>query len=154
MKDFPGDANWLVEHIERLARSHARWTGKELFPGMVPGAWARAAWNSSAILVSHGTEPDPVLNFGNRAALTLWDLGWDEFTRTPSRLTAEAPEREERARLMAQVTTHGFIANYAGVRISRSGRRFRIHAATVWNVLDENGLPAGQAATFDQWQWV
>jgi hypothetical protein len=37
------------------------------------------------------------------------------------------------------------------VRISRSGRRFEIVRATVWNVLDEQGNPAGQAAAFDQW---
>ena len=81
-------------------------------------------------------------------------MSWDDFTRTPSRLTAEAPERDERARLMAQVTSQGFIANYAGIRVSRTGRRFRIHAATVWNILDSNELPAGQAATFDRWDWL
>lgn len=154
MKDFPGDIRWLADHVARLARSHFRWTGRELFPGVRPGDLAPVAWEAPRILVSHGTQADPVLNFGNRAALTLWDMSWDEFTRTPSRLTAEAPERDERARLMAQVTEHGFIANYAGIRVSRSGRRFRIHSATVWNILDENGQAAGQAATFDQWQWI
>jgi hypothetical protein len=69
-------------------------------------------------------------------------------------LTAEAPEREERARLMAEVTARGYIDNYAGIRIARTGRRFRIQAATVWNILDESGQPAGQAATFSQWNWL
>jgi len=152
--DFPGDSEWLARHVGRLADSYARWTGRTLFPAVPAADLARAAWTSPIILVSHGTEADPVLNFGNRAALMLWEMSWQEFTRTPSRLTAEAPERDERARLMAQVTAHGFIANYAGVRISRSGRRFRIHSATVWNILDENEQAAGQAATFSDWQWV
>ena len=54
---------------------------------------------------------------------------------TPSRLTAEAPNREERARLLAAVTTRGFIDDYSGIRISNTGRRFRIAQATVWNLL-------------------
>ena len=41
--------------------------------------------------------------------------------RTPSRLTAEPVAREERARLLDEVTRNGFIANYAGVRISSRG---------------------------------
>jgi hypothetical protein len=81
-------------------------------------------------------------------------MSWEDFVQTPSRLTAEAPNRVERARLLAEVTARGYIANYAGVRISRTGRRFRIQAATVWNVVDESGAPSGQAATFDRWEWV
>ena len=154
MTPFPGDIPWLHQHINRLATSYLRWTGRPLFPGIPPDKLAAAAWDGAAVLVSHGTESDPVLNFGNQTALSLWDMPWEAFTQTPSRLTAEAPERGERARLMAEVATHGYIDNYAGIRISRSGRRFRIQAATVWNILDETGQIAGQAATFDQWNWL
>jgi hypothetical protein len=106
------------------------------------------------VLVSHGTQADPVLNYGNATALALWEMSWAEFTQTPSRLTAEAPNREERARLLAAVTAHGFIDDYSGVRISKNGRRFRISQATVWNLLTENGLPCGQAASFNSWTWL
>lgn len=99
-------------------------------------------------------EADPVLNYGNAAALSLWEMDWLEFTRTPSRFTAEAPNREERARLLAEVTQNGFITNYAGVRITRSGRRFRIAQATVWNLLANDGSHAGQAATFSRWGFL
>ena len=70
----------------------------------------------------------------------------------PSRLTAEAPDREERARLLARVGTQGYIDDYAGVRVSRTGRRFRIARATVWNLLDDGGNHCGQAASFAHWQ--
>jgi len=106
------------------------------------------------VLVSHGTEADPVLNYGNAAALALWEMSWEGLTRTPSRLTAEAPERDERARLLAEVTTHGFIDDYSGIRIAKSGRRFRIARATVWNLITERGDPCGQAATFNEWQFL
>jgi hypothetical protein len=106
------------------------------------------------VLVSHGTEEDPVLNYGNAAALKLWEMSWEELTRTPSRLTAEAPNREERARLLAAVTKNGFIDDYSGIRISQTGRRFRIAQATVWNLLDEKGNYAGQAAKFSHWEFL
>jgi hypothetical protein len=72
----------------------------------------------------------------------------------PSRLTAEAPNREERARLLAQATRHGFIDDYSGIRISTRGRRFRIAQATVWNLLTPAGEPGGQAAMFSQWEFL
>lgn len=76
-------------------------------------------------------------------------MSWAELPRTPSRLTAEAPNREERARLLAEVTARGFIDNYAGGRISKNGRRFRILQATAWNLATKSGLRCGQA-TFDR----
>ena len=95
-----------------------------------------------------------MLNYGNQAALNLWEMSWDELTRTPSRLTAEMPEQEERARLLAAVTERGFIDDYSGIRISKSGRRFRIAKATVWNLVTERNEPYGQAAMFDYWEFL
>ncbi len=115
---------------------------------------AEQIFHAPFVLVSHGTEPDPVLNYGNQAALDLWEMSWAELTRTPSRLTAEAPNREERARLLAAVTARGFIDDYSGIRISKTGRRFRIAQATVWNLLSESGLPCGQAAMFSHWEFL
>lgn len=39
-----------------------------------------------------------------------------------------------------------------GLRIAKSGRRFRIENVTVWDLLDENGVLHGQAATYRQWR--
>jgi hypothetical protein len=142
-------------HSACLARSFKHWTGRELLPGIPPGLeLAALLFAAPFVIVSHGTEADPILNYGNQTALTLWEMTWEELTRTPSRLTAEAPNREERARLLATVTRQGFIDDYSGVRISKSGRRFRIDRATVWNLLTEEGQPCGQAATFDHWKFL
>jgi hypothetical protein len=149
------ETDFALEHTACLARSLRHWTGRELLPGLSGGAeLARAVFEAPFVLVSHGTEADPVLNYGNRAALSLWEMSWEELTRTPSRLTAEAPNREERARLLEAVTRQGFIDDYSGVRISRAGRRFRIARATVWNLLAEDGRPCGQAAMFDRWEFL
>ena len=147
----------LEAHLGRLVRSHLRLTGRELFPGatrLPPGELARLVAEAPFVLVSHGTEADPVLNYGNTTALGLWEMDWETFTRTPSRFTAEAPNREERARLLERVTSFGFIDDYSGVRVSRTGRRFLISQATVWNVSHNDGSPAGQAATFGAWRFL
>ena len=145
----------MHRHARRLAHSHLRWTGRDLLPPEHDTReLARKLFTAPFVLVSHGTEADPVLNYGNATALGLWEMSWEELTATPSRFTAEAPNREERARLLAEVTQNGFIANYAGVRISSTGRRFRISRATVWNLIAEDGSPAGQAATFGQWEFL
>jgi hypothetical protein len=145
----------VITHTQLLTRSYRHCTGRDLLPGLFnPAGLARYIFEAPFVVVSHGTEPDPVLNYGNQAALKLWEMSWEELTRTPSRLTAEAPERGERARLLAAVTARGFIADYAGVRISKTGRRFRIERATVWNLVTERGEPGGQAATFDCWKYL
>jgi hypothetical protein len=145
----------VIAHSAILARSYRKFTGRDLLPGLFnPLGLSRNLFDTPFVLVSHGVETDPVLNYGNAAALSLWEMTWEELTRTPSRLTAEAPAREERARLLAAVTERGFIDDYSGVRISKSGRRFRISRATVWNLVTERAEPCGQAARFDQWEFL
>jgi hypothetical protein len=151
-----------IAQIQTMARSLRHWTGRDLITGTPAPSPADGSGPSLAelvfrapfVLVSHGLGPDPVLNYGNQTALTLWEMSWDELTRTPSRLTAEAPNREERARLLKAVTEQGYIDDYCGIRISRTGRRFRILQATVWNLLNPSGRYAGQAARFDQWEFI
>ncbi|MSU59514.1 MAG: MEKHLA domain-containing protein [Pedosphaera sp.] len=153
------DAAWktdfVIAHTAGLARSLKHWTGRDLLSGAKSAEeLAQKVFAAPFVLVSHGMEADPILNYGNAAALALWEMSWDELIRTPSRLTAEAPNRVERARLLAAVTARGFIDDYAGVRISKTSRRFRIARATVWNLLTEAGQPCGQAALFDQWEFL
>lgn len=139
----------------RVLHSFRHWTGRELIPDEgAPEEQARLLFEAPFPVLAHGVEPDPILNYGNRAALTLWEMEWDEFTRMPSRLTAEPDARDERARVLAEVTAWGFSNNYTGVRVSRSEKRFLIEKAIVWNVFDEAGKPAGQAATFPTWRML
>jgi hypothetical protein len=148
-------SEFVVAQTACLVRSLKHWTGRDLLPGNFSLAeFAEKIFHAPFVIVSHGTEADPVLNYGNAAALALWEMSWEELTRKPSRLTAEAPNREERARLLESVTRRGFIDDYSGVRIAKSGRRFRISRATVWNLLTEKNEPCGQAAMFDKWEFI
>ena len=150
---------WQSESVSAqtqiIARSLKHFTGRDLLPGnFSPAEFAEKVFHAPFVLVSHGTDIDPVLNYGNASALALWEMSWAEITRTPSRLTAEAPNREERVRLLEMVRTHGFIDDYSGIRISKNGRRFKISRATVWNLISENGRLCGQAAMFLRWEFL
>jgi len=141
-----------VAHVQLLLDSFARLLGRELVPRRGTAAeQAERLFRAPFVVVSHGTEADPVLDYGNARALALWEMTWEELTRTPSRLTAEPVHRDERARLLARTRDAGFVDDYSGVRISATGKRFLIERAIVWNLADAGGGHRGQAATFDRW---
>ncbi len=142
------DLTW----IRWLLDSYAFWLKHELIDrtGTIEGQSERL-YVSPFVVASHTNAEDPILNYGNRQALALWEMTWEEFTATPSRLTAEPLNQTERARMLNRAATQGFITDYQGIRISRTGRRFLVKQATVWNVLDDHGTTQGQAACFSQW---
>jgi len=127
-----------------IAGSYLRLTGKPLLDAFD----AQALWDAPFAIVAHGTEADPIFFYGNRMALRLFEMNFAAFTRLPSRLSAEPMGREARAALLEKVSRQGFVDDYAGMRISSTGRRFMITNATVWNLLDADGVYHGQAAVF------
>lgn len=151
---YPGPANdFLSGHIRLLRTSFRNLLGRELIdPELDDGEAARRLFDAPVVLLSHNADPDPILTYGNRQALDLFELAWDRLIRMPSRLTAELPNQAERARLLAEVAAKGYIDHYSGVRVSASGRRFLIEGAIVWNLIDEAGRYQGQAATFSNWR--
>ena len=145
----------ISSHIELLLRSYNRCTGKILLDiNGSPEEIAEKVVNAPFALVSHDNVDDPVFNFGNRTALELFELSWEEFTKLHSRESAEPVNREDRTRLLKRVTENGFIDDYSGIRISSTGKRFEIRDATVWNVIDNEGIYRGQAAYFDKWDFL
>ena len=137
-----------------LLDSYRHWLKAELIPRGTPEEDARTLFLAEFVVVSHGTQPDPILNYGNRAALDLWEMDVETLLRTPSRLTAEPVHRDERAQLLERTTRDGYVDDYQGIRISATGKRFRIHKAIVWNLIAADGSRAGQAATFADWEWL
>ena len=152
MNTAPWNEPRIVEWSQLLLDSYRHYIGNDLIE-RTPDAeqQARTLFEASFVVVSHGVEPDPILNYANQTALDLWELSWDRFIKTPSRLTAEPDERAERERLLTQARAEGYYDGYRGVRISSTGRRFRVEQALIWTVIDSAGKPIGQAATFSQW---
>jgi len=154
--ESPSELNGYLDfHAQRLLESLRHWTGRELID--LSGSrleQARRLFYAPFIVVSHDTAAEPILNYANQAALQLFEMTWQELTTTPSRLTAEPMHQEERQRLLTRVSRQGFIDDYRGLRISKSGRRFMIEKATVWNLLSESGAHYGQAAMFSHWAYL
>lgn len=147
--------NYHFDHVKLLLESFRRVTGRELTGNrVVTPEIAKGIFYAPFVLVSHNTEQDPVFNYGNKTALNLFEMSWEEFTSLPSRHSAEPVNREERERLLRKVNENGFIDDYEGIRISSTGRRFLIKDGIVWNVFDEEGNYQGQAATFSEWEYL
>ena len=142
---------WVAQ-TQLLLDSFRKWLGRDLIPRSESRELeAEALFEAPFVVVSHGTQADPILNYANRAALDLWETEADTLLATPSRMTAESVHRDERAQLLARTTRDGYVDDYQGIRISSTGQRFRIDRAIVWNLIDAKGQFAGQAATFSDW---
>jgi len=131
----------LRDRLAQLLDSYVHFTGKALCA-------PEALFEAPFVVLAHGIERPPVLWYGNRRALELWKMSFEDFTRMPSYRTAEADLREVREQLLREVREHGISHDYTGVRVASDGTRFAIEGATVWNVLDAEGQLVGQAATF------
>lgn len=140
-----------VDYARLLSDSYQRLTGAPILGLAAPDddrALAAALFALPLPVVSHGTEVDPLFRYGNAAALALWEMGWDSFTRLPSRLSAEDDPavQADRDRLLAEARERGWTDGYRGIRISASGRRFMILDTVLWTVRDVAGRVHGQAA--------
>jgi PAS domain S-box-containing protein len=89
--------------------------------------------------------------YANQKAQQCFGYSWEEFVGMPSRLSAEAANQTERQAFMDTVLRQGYVSDYRGLRIAKSGRCFWIEDATVWNLTDRNGVRHGQAAMVPRW---
>jgi hypothetical protein len=146
--------NW-IEHTQILLNSYRRFVGEELLARDGSDEdQSRALFEAPSVVVSHGTQADPILTYGNQVALDLWEMELETLLATPSRMTAEPLHRDERARLLERTSRDGFVDDYQGIRIASTGRRFLIEKAIVWNLVNVQGDRVGQAATFSDWVFL
>jgi PAS domain S-box-containing protein len=143
-----------LEFFALLAGSHLRYLG---YPLVSTGQTSEdaARWlyeESQQCILAHNTASDPHFVYANKAAQACFEYSWDEMISLPSRLSAEAPDRAERQRLLDKVSRDGFATDYSGVRIAKSGRRFWIENVTLWQLVGTDGVLYGQAAAFHGWR--
>lgn len=139
-------------HAGLILASYRQLTGRDLLSANGSSKQLpHDLYQAPFVVLAHDTDPDPTFFYANRQAQQLFEMSWQEMVLLPSRLSAEPLAREERQRLLERVASHGYIADYSGVRISSTGKRFLIEQATVWNLLAGNGSVIGQAATFSAW---
>ncbi len=135
-----------------LTESYARLVGAPLVPPGTDAGWLYR--EAPFVVLAHGTDRDPKFIYANQAAQTCFEYSWQEFMTLPSRLSAEAPDRAERQKLLDEVARNGFLSGYRGLRVAKSGRRFIIEDGVVWELIDRAGVRHGQAATFLSWRDV
>ena len=133
-----------------LGQSFAAQTGNPLIQAapLTAPDYAHRLFHSPLPLVSHGAEADPIFCYANAAALALWGMGWEAFTRLPSRLSAEEdPDiQTDRSRFLREAAERGWVSEYSGIRKAADGRRFRISRTVLWTLYDDTGTRRGQAA--------
>jgi len=144
--------NLSVDHtfFELLTQSFCRIVGIPLVEEGLGPDWLYHS--APFVVVAHNTDVDPHFIYANKAAQNCFEYPFDEFVTLPSRLSAELPDRVERQRLLDAVTRNGFISDYRGLRVAKSGRHFWIEDGIVWQLIDHDGNRCGQAATFSRWK--
>jgi len=143
----------IITYSQLLTDSYKRWTGWDLVSGRNIGY---GLFMAPFAVLSHGIETDPLLHYGNQAALDLWETEWNQFIGMPSRLSAEPEDdiQSNRNELLRTAMEKGWTMNYNGTRISSTGRRFEIINTVVWNVTDASGHIHGQAARIGTWRYL
>ncbi len=146
--------DWHRQHVYNLLRSYYNLLGHKFenlnFNEPTSGD---VILHSEWAVISHGNGQDPFFNYGNKTALSLFEVNLNQLKKIRSRNSAEITFQSDREIFMQQVRATGFVTGYSGVRISATGKRFKIKNVTVWNVTDEKGEPAGQAACFKDWDY-
>jgi hypothetical protein len=149
----------VLVYNQLIACSFHHFTGEDIVPGartLGAADLAEAMFHAPVVIVSHGTEADPIFRYANAQALELWQMDWAAFTRLPSRHSAE-PESSiqgERDRLLKAALENGFVGDYSGIRVSSQGRRFEIRNTILWNVIAPDGIRHGQAAFIRDWRYL
>lgn len=144
---------WTEDELQTRARwilrSYRTWAGEDLIPLASDAddvARARALFAAPIAVLAHDRQPDPLCVYANAAALAAFELTLAEAPAFATSRTVEPAAREDRRAALDRADEAGLVRGYSGVRVSTSGRRFRIHDGRIWTVLDDDGRRVGQAA--------
>jgi PAS domain-containing protein len=152
MVSSPGLNPNTLAFFELLVGSYQKFVGKKLVKKEQGPEWLYG--DAPFVVLAHNTAPDPVFIYANATAQRLFGYSRSEFTTLHSRLSAGPMERAERQALLDGVTRDGFVADYRGLRVKKTGERFWIEDGVIWQLRDKHGGVHGQAATFSRWTQV
>jgi len=86
--------------------------------------------------------------------MQLWEASGRKWSAPLSRLVAWALRLAERPRLPEDVTQLALTDDYLDVRVSKTGHRFGMNRAMVWNLLTKSAKSCGSAALFDRREFL
>ncbi|AFY38409.1 MEKHLA domain protein [[Leptolyngbya] sp. PCC 7376] len=152
---------WLepeaIAQVQLILDSYRHWFGEDLIArDETPETQADILFEAPMVVFSHGTQTDPIYNYGSRLGLKLWERTWEELLAMPSRESAEPNEKvqTERNQLLASSRDYGFKTGFSGVRVTKNGKRVRIEDVKLWDLLDKDGNYGGQAAVYSKWTFL
>ncbi|ANV84508.1 MEKHLA domain-containing protein [Picosynechococcus sp. PCC 7003] len=153
----PWQLESTIRQTQLILTNYRRWFGEHLI--RVDGdrlEQAKILFESPFVVFSHGTEADPIYNYGSRLGLELWERTWEELTQMPSRQSAAAEEQAQQERYAALVDSrnYGCKRDFSAVRVTKSGRPVRIENVKLYDLLDASGEYRGQAAVFSKWTFL
>lgn len=153
---YPSDENgFQKEPAALILGNYRKFLAKELLEtNSSIETQAKALFYAPFAILSHTADTDPVFNYANMKALELFGYDWHELIGLPSRLSAEPVCQSDREKLLKQVSENGYIKDYQGIRLTKTGDRFLIKGATVWNLLDNDRCYVGQAACLKAWEFL
>jgi len=152
----------LENHIRLLNQSLQDSSGQSLFGWIQTQQYiegenqlieesAQALHNNTRFgVLSHGTQPDPVYNYGNLASLELFEQTIEKLCQTPSRFSTIPELMEDRSDLIKAIEKDGHGTIHNAIRISAEGHPFEIPQIKVWTVRDDDGKRIGLAAIYDR----
>lgn len=145
----------MIKQSQLIIDSYKKLTGEDLIVcGGDSEEAAKMLFEADFVLMSQDTSTEPLANYANRKALELWEISWDEMLKMPTKETAEPMHRDERAKFLKEVQSKGYVKDYTCIRISSTGKRFKIIGATVFNLIDEVGDYKGLAAYIKDWDFL
>lgn len=85
MSDEPAAANaFLADHVRLLCASYRRLIGADLLVADADPTLAEALYHAPFVVLSHGTDSDPIFNYANRTAQRLFEMTWAQITSLPA----------------------------------------------------------------------
>lgn len=96
----------------------------------------------------------PTFTYMNLSAQKLWEVSLNQALKMQGKQTAQKKDQKEREKLLNQVKKKGKTNSYSGIRISQKGKRFFIKKASIWNIINKQGVFEGQAACFNQFEYL
>lgn len=153
---LPSDENnYLKDYIYLITNSLKKLADIEIVDSSLSlEEQAKQVFNAGYVFLAHNAANEPIFNYANQTALNLFEMSWDEITNLSSKYSAENDERGKREEFIAEVTAKGYSKDYSGIRVSKTGKRFEIKNVILWNVYDSENNRIGQAAMFDEYNYL
>lgn len=145
--DFDADqwVQWCSDSLQRF-------TGASLFQklNLPEGDTQQLHANTRYLVLSHGTEEDPIYCYFNRAALDAFERDPQEISSLPSRYSAPPEGRTPRTALLEDTLQNQYQQLPPLIRVTKTGQLFRVPDVVLWNIYNDQGDLVGQTACADR----